>query len=232
MTSPARRSQPNSRALDHRAAAEWYAAATAFIQALRRRYEVRPQAEGLDSVRWLEAADLNEAEAHWATLEQRRTAIGLSPGRWLHDREHDERLAPPTFLPTNTVRATFRHETGWVYTQRLLLPPYALSEPAMTWLERHDAHCEAMPERDGQPTGWDVRLPDTLTCRLLSGRGQRIHAYLADGSSLRCRAGSLTLVPNGCEVAMARLRKKRADAIDWNSAALILGNHYLWVNSP
>ena len=118
--------------------------------------------------------------------------------------------------------------TLWL-TQRLLKH---LLPALWQWLERHDAHCEAMPERDGQPTGWDVRLPDTLTCRLLSGRGQRIHAYLADGSSLRCRAGSLTLVPNGCEVAMARLRKKRADAIDWNSAALILGNHYLWVNSP
>ncbi|WP_455233691.1 hypothetical protein [Geopseudomonas aromaticivorans] len=232
MPAPTRSSQPNARKLDTRAAAEWYAAATAFIQALRRRYDVRPQAEGLDSVRCLEAAELNEAAAHWAVLEHRRTELGMSPGRWLHDRERDERLAPPTFLPVNTVRATFRHETGWVYTQRLLLSPYGLSEPARTWLEQHDAHCETLPERDGQPSGWEVRLPDTLTCRLLSGRGQRIHAYLADGSSLRCRAGSLTLVPAGCDVAMARPRKKRADAVDWNSAALNLENHYLWVNNP
>ena len=232
MPAPSRGPQSNGRNLDTRAVAEWFATATAFIQALRRRYDVRPLAEGLDSVRWLEAAELNEAASHWAVLERRRTELGMSPGRWLHDRERDERLAPPTFLPANTVRATLRHETGWVYTQRMLLSPYALSEPARTWLERHDARCEALPERDGQPTGWDVRLPDTLTCRLLSGRGQRIHAYLADGSSLRCRAGSLTLVPNGCDVAMARPRKKRADAIDWNSAALNLESHYLWVNNP
>lgn len=224
--------QTSDRKIDPRAAAEWYATATAFIQGLRRRYDVRPQAEGLDSVRWLEPVELNEAAAHWATLEQRRTAIGLSPGRWLHDRERGERLAPPTFLPSNTVRATFRHETGWVYTQRLLLSPYGLSEPARMWLEQHEAHYEALPERDGQPSGWEVRLPDNLTCRLLSGRGQRIHAYLDDGSSHRCRAGSLTLVPNGCDVAMSRPRKKRADAIDWDSAALNLENHYLWANNP
>ena len=232
MPAPTRRSQPNASNIDTRAAAEWYAAATAFIQALCRRYDVHPRAEGLDSVRWLEAAELNEAAAHWAALEHRRTELGMSPGRWLHDRERDERLAPPTILPANTVRATFRHETGWVYTQRLLLSPYGLSEPARTWLEQHDAHCEALPERDGQPTGWDVRLPNTLTCRLLSGRGQRIQAYLDDGSSLRCRAGSLTLVLAGCDVAMARPRKKRTDAVDWNSATLILENHYLWVNNP
>jgi len=46
---------------------------------------------------------------------------------------------------------------------------------------------------------WNILLPCTISCRVMKCIGQHIHAYLEDGSTLRCRAGSLTLVPAGCE---------------------------------
>lgn len=224
----------STRNIDARAAAEWYAAATAFIQQLRKDYGVDRQAEDLDTVRLVEPDELAQATQEWAALEHRRDQIGLTAGRWLHDLKRHERLAPPTFLPANTIRATLRQESGWTYVQKLKLEERALDETAKVWLEEHGATCEPLYTRDnqGEIVAWKVLLPGTISCRVRTGIGHRIHAYLEDGSTLRCRAGSLTLAPAGCDVAMARPRKTRTDAIDWAGADMIIESAYLWVNDP
>ncbi|WP_157718965.1 hypothetical protein [Geopseudomonas guangdongensis] len=155
----------STRDIDARAAAEWYAAATAFIQQLRKNYGVDRQAEGIDTVRLVEPDELTRAAQAWAALEHRRDQIGLTAGRWLHDLERHERLAPPSFLPTNTVRATLRQESGWTYVQKLKLVARALDEAAKAWLEDHGANCEPLYARDSQEeiVAWNIKLPGTIS---------------------------------------------------------------------
>lgn len=228
------RSTSAHRRIDTRAAAEWFAHATGIIQDLRRRYAIPYDAEGLDTVRFVDPAELAQQAQNWTLLQARSHQLGLTAGRWLYDLEHHERLAPPTFLPATTVRATFREETGWTYCQQLRLDTDTGNDTTRDWLEQHGAQCEPLYDRDepGDILAWNIQLPDTLTCRIRTGTGQRILAYLADGSSQRLRAGSLTLAPQGCDIVMARPRKKRRDALDWAAADRVLGRYFLWVNNP
>lgn len=204
----------STRDIDARAAAEWYAAATAFIQQLRKNYGVDRQAEGIDTVRLVEPDELTRAAQAWAALEHRRDQIGLTAGRWLHDLERHERLAPPSFCrPTPCARhsgrspggPTCRSSSWWrARSMRRPRPGWKTTAPTASRCTHATAKRRSSPgtsssqarsapredrHRPAHPCVPGGRQHPALPCRQ------------PDSSTcvLRCGHGSATQDPHGCD---------------------------------